>query len=133
MTADAAARLSRAARSGEARARAAEVHRRAAEVEAAAADCWTTLLAGCDSAGRRALGPRLRSLSEATSHYVGTRWWFSDGSAYRRRVASAQSQIEDAVTDGDGQEFAKAFVGYDHAMASAVVCAGRAARRPSGT
>ncbi|WP_199432693.1 hypothetical protein [Qaidamihabitans albus] len=122
--------MCRGATSGEARERAVTVHRRAQEAEAAAARCWTALLAGCDSAGRDALGPRLRRLSEATSFYVGTRWWFRDGSAYRLRVATAQSHIEDAVTDGDGQEFAKAFVGYDHAMASAVVCA-RTAGPPS--
>ncbi|RZQ63568.1 hypothetical protein [Amycolatopsis suaedae] len=90
--------------------------------DAAATSCWTALLAG--RTGCRNLPPRLRQLSEATSLYVGTRWWFAEGSAHRKRVARAQNQIEDAVTDGDGQEFALAFVGYDHAMASAVVCAG---------
>nr|WP_245992869.1 hypothetical protein [Prauserella muralis] len=96
---------------------------RAEEVEAAAALCWTALLAGCEAGGRWELGPRLRRLSEATSQYAGTRWWFREGAVHRRRVASAQSRIEDAIADGDGQEFAAAFVGYDHAMASAVVCA----------
>nr|WP_243859254.1 hypothetical protein [Amycolatopsis arida] len=95
---------------------------RAEEADTAATHCWTALLAGCDTAGRWALGPRLRQLSEATSLYVGTRWWFTDGATYRRRVAQSQRHIEDAIADGDGQEFARAFVGYDHAMASAVVC-----------
>jgi hypothetical protein len=97
---------------------------RAREADASANACWTSLLAGRSSATRWGLDSRLRRLSEATSVYVGTRWWFSEGSAHRRRVAHAQVCIEEAVTEGDGQEFAKAFMGYDHAMASAVVAAG---------
>jgi hypothetical protein len=81
------------------------------------------LLAGCGPAGRWGLTPKLRQLSEATSEHVGTRWWATEGSSYRGRIARAQSRIEDAIADGDGQEFARALVGYDHAMASAVVCA----------
>lgn len=103
--------------------RAVTVRRRAAEADTAAADCWTALLAGCGSVGPAELVPRLRRLSEATSLYAGTRWWFTEGSAHRRRVALAQSQLEEAIADGDGGEFARAFIGYDHAMASAVVCA----------
>jgi hypothetical protein len=82
---------------------------------------WTALLADCRSSGRWGLGPRLRQLSEATSEHA--RWWSTDGSCHRSRIARAQSDIEDAIADGDGQEFARAFLGYDHAMASAVVCA----------
>ena len=99
------------------------VARQAVETDRAATDCWASLLAGCTSPGRWGLGPRLRQLSEATSQQVGTRWWSAEGAAYRRRVARAQAEIEDAIAEGDGQEFARAFVGYDHAMASAVVCA----------
>jgi hypothetical protein len=95
----------------------------AVETDNAATECWLALMAGCGS-GRGELGSRLRRLSEATSVHVGTRWWFTDGSSHRSRVARAQAHIEDAMVDGDGQEFARAFVGYDHAMASAVVCAG---------
>jgi exonuclease VII large subunit len=75
---------------------------------------------------RRDLGPQLRRLSEATSMQVGSRWWFADGAGHRKRVAGAQENLEEAIADGDGQEFALAFVGYDHAMASAVVCANSA-------
>jgi hypothetical protein len=96
---------------------------KAVETEIAAGECWTSLLAGCGTDGRWALGPRLRQLSEATSEHVGTRWWSTEGACHRGRIARAQSHIEDAIADGDGQEFARAFVGYDHAMASAVVCA----------
>jgi hypothetical protein len=96
---------------------------RAVETDRAAADCWASLLAGCTSTGRWGLGPRLRRLSEATSQEVGTRWWSAEGASHRRRVARAQAEIEDSIAEGDGQEFARAFVGYDHAMASAVVCA----------
>ncbi|WP_116047311.1 hypothetical protein [Amycolatopsis palatopharyngis] len=119
LTTEAALRLSR---TGPEHNRALVLRHRVAEADAAASRCWTALLAGCDSTARRSLGPRLRQLSEATSLYVGTRWWFNDGSAHRRRVAQSQVHIEDAIADGDGQEFAMAFIGYDHAMASAVVC-----------
>ncbi|MDQ7806127.1 hypothetical protein Q5425_20485 [Amycolatopsis sp. A133] len=98
----------------------------AVRTDRAAAECWTALLAGCGTAARRDLGPQLRRLSEATSMQVGSRWWFADGAGHRKRVAGAQENLEEAIADGDGQEFALAFVGYDHAMASAVVCANSA-------
>jgi hypothetical protein len=98
----------------------------AVRTDRAAAECWTALLAGCGTAARRDLGPQLRRLSEATSMQVGSRWWFADGAGHRRRVAGAQENLEEAIAEGDGQEFALAFVGYDHAMASAVVCANSA-------
>ncbi|MEU3273467.1 hypothetical protein ABZ639_21730 [Saccharomonospora sp. NPDC006951] len=124
MTRDAAARACQEERAEGAIA----VLRLAREVETAACDCWTALLAGCDAPARWGLSPRLRRLSEATSLYAGTKWWFAEGSVHRRKVAGAQSHVEDAVADGDGQEFAKAFIGYDNAMACAVVCA-QATRR----
>ena len=105
------------------RAQAAHVLCKTIETDTAATQCWTALLADCRSSGRWGLGPRLRQLSEATSEHVGTRWWSTDGSCHRSRIARARSDIEDAIADGDGKEFARAFVGYDHAMASAVVCA----------
>ena len=98
----------------------------AVRTDRAAAECWTALLAGCGTAARRDLGPQLRRLSEATSMQVGSRWWFAEGAGHRRRVAGAQENLEEAIAEGDGQEFALAFVGYDHAMASAVVCANSA-------
>jgi hypothetical protein len=97
------------------------VRRRADEVNRAAAHCWTALLGGCESTERRTLPSRLVALSEATSAYAGTRWWFGHGSAHRRRVVEAQSRISEAVREGDGAEFAEAFIGYDHAIATAVV------------
>ena len=104
----------------------------AVRTDRAAAECWTALLAGCHSAGRRDLGPQLRRLSEATSMQVGSRWWFAEGAGHRKRVAGAQENLEEAIADGDGQEFALAFVGYDHAMASAVVCANSVQARKVG-
>jgi hypothetical protein len=101
----------------------------AMRTDRAAAECWTALLAGCGTAARRDLGPQLRRLSEATSMQVGSRWWFAEGAGHRRRVAGAQENLEEAIADGDGQEFALAFVGYDHAMASAVVCANNPSRK----
>ncbi|WIX82003.1 hypothetical protein QRX50_15170 [Amycolatopsis carbonis] len=98
--------------------------------DSAASECWTALLAGCGTAARRQLGPQLRRLSEATSVHVGTRWWFDEGAEHRRRVAGAQETLEDAIADGDGQEFALAFVGYDNAMASALVCREQARNPP---
>ncbi|WP_410587664.1 hypothetical protein [Amycolatopsis sp. lyj-23] len=104
----------------------------AVRTDRAAAECWTALLAGCGTAARRDLGPQLRRLSEATSMQVGSRWWFAEGAGHRKRVAGAQENLEEAIADGDGQEFALAFVGYDHAMASAVVCANSVPARKVG-
>ncbi|WP_344686202.1 hypothetical protein [Saccharopolyspora taberi] len=97
------------------------VCRRAEEAESAATGCWAALLGGCESAERRGLPARLRALAEATTGYVGEPWWFGHGSVHRRRVAEAQLRINDAVREGDGAEFAEAFVGYDQAIATAVV------------
>lgn len=102
--------------------RAGAVRRRAEAADAAAAACWTALLAGCDSPARRALPGRLRELTEATSSYAGVHWWKGGGSVHRDRVAQAEVRIDEAVRDGDGEEFAEAFVGYDQAVATAVVC-----------
>jgi len=117
--------------SGSAAVRAMAVRRCAEEADVAAERCWTALLAGCDHADRWALTPRLRRLSEATSGYVGARWWAGDGVAHRRRVAQSQITISDAIADGDGQEFARAFIGYDHAVASTVVCANQHTGSPT--
>lgn len=103
---------------------------RAAAVAAdeAAAACWTALLAACDAPGRVELPIRLRELAEATCRHTGRERWFAEESTHRRRVTDAQLRIEDAVRDGDGEEFAEAFACYDQAMATAVVCAPGAAR-----
>lgn len=98
-----------------------EVRHCAAAADATAADCWAALLGGCESAERRSLPARLRELTDATSAYVGNGWWCGHGNAQRRKVVEAQSRIHDAVRDGDGAEFAEAFVGYDQAIATAVV------------
>ncbi|SHG32491.1 hypothetical protein [Streptoalloteichus hindustanus] len=89
------------------------VQRRAVEADSAAADCWLALLAGCDAPSRRALSSRLRALSEATTALAGPR--------SLRRVGEAQVRIDEAVRDGDGEEFAEALVGYDQVVATAVV------------
>jgi hypothetical protein len=96
------------------------VRRHAEAADEAAAECWTALLAGCNAPARRALPARLRELTEATSLYLGTRCWFSPGSPHRLRVTDAEAWITDAVRDGDGAEFAEAFVGYDQAVATAL-------------
>jgi hypothetical protein len=106
------------------RADAPEVLRHALLTDRAAAECWTVLLAGCELSTKRDLDAQLRKLSEATAEHVGTRWWFTDGAGHRKRVARAQENLVAAIAEGDGQEFALAFVGYDNAMAGAVVCAG---------
>ncbi|MFL6119993.1 sugar ABC transporter substrate-binding protein [Actinophytocola sp.] len=97
------------------------VSRRAREANAAAADCWVALLAGCDAPGCRNLPIRLRALSEATSDYAGMRWWLGRGSQHRHRVSRALERIEEAVAERDGADFAEAFVGYDQAVAAALV------------
>jgi hypothetical protein len=96
------------------------VRSRALSADQAAADCWLSLVAGCTS-GRQTLINRLRDLSEATSGYAGMRWWLGHGSVHRRRVADAEHRIDDAVREGDGAEFAEAFIGYDQAVATVVV------------
>ncbi|MEU5691574.1 sugar ABC transporter substrate-binding protein [Actinosynnema sp. NPDC020468] len=93
---------------------------RAEAADRAAAECWVSLVAGCTS-GRQTLINRLHDLSEATSGYAGTRWWLSHGSVHRRRVSEAEHRIDDAVREGDGAEFAEAFIGYDQAVATVVV------------
>jgi hypothetical protein len=97
-----------------------QVWRLAAEADGAAADCWVALLANCDSPGRRMLPDRLRALTAATASYAGTPWWYGSGSHLRRRVAEAEFQLVEAVRDGDGEDFAEAFVGYDQAVATTV-------------
>lgn len=96
-----------------------EVGRCAEAANSTAAGCWAALLGGCDSVQRRDLPGMLHALSRAACGYVGTGTWAV--SAHRRRVAEAQLRIDDAVRDGDGAEFAEAFVGYDQAIATAVV------------
>lgn len=108
------------------------VLRHVVEADATADACWASLLGGCASAKRWGLDKRLRQLSQATCEIAGKKWWFGDGAPHRRRVAHAQGRIEEAITDGDGPEFAAAFAGYDHAMATVVVAAAhhrRAAHR----
>jgi hypothetical protein len=93
----------------------------AEEANRAAADCWAAMLAGCDSSIRRALITRLNDLSEATSCYAGVHWWLGRGSLHRTRVVAAEVRIDEAVREGDGADFAEAFVGYDQAVATVVV------------
>ncbi len=100
------------------------VRRRAEEADTTAVTCWAALLGGCHPPARRDLPTQLTALAEATSRYVGTRWWSGDGAGHRRKVAQAQLRINDAVREGDGAEFAEAFVGYDQAIATAMVSVG---------
>lgn len=95
-----------------------EVRRCAEAADATAVGCWAALLGGCHSAERKDLSGRLRALVHATSGYVGPAWW--EASSQRRRVTEAQLRINDAVREGDGAEFAEAFIGYDQAVATAV-------------
>ena len=101
-------------------ARAQVVRRHAEAADDAAADCWTALLAGCNTPARRVLPTKLRELTEATSLYVGSHCWYGTGSPHRGRVSDAEARIIDAVRDSDGAEFAEAFAGYDQAVATAV-------------
>jgi hypothetical protein len=94
---------------------------RADDADAAAAECWAALLGGCDAPGARILPRRLRELAEATKAFAGTRWWLGVGSEHRYRVGRAQQRIEEAITERDGADFAEAFVGYDQAVATALV------------
>jgi len=102
------------------RARAQVVRRHAEAADAAAADCWTAMLAGCDTPARRVLASKLHELTEATSLYLGSHCWYGTGSPHRGRVTEAETRIVDAVRDSDGAEFAEAFAGYDQAVATAL-------------
>lgn len=127
---DAANLVARAAAGGPTRATAQVVRRHAEVADALAAECWTALLAGCQTQARQVLPQRLRELTEATANCVGTRQWFLASSPHRHRVAGAQARIADAVREGDGAEFAEAFAGYDQAVATAVASVGcRAGQR----
>lgn len=97
------------------------VRRKATEANSAAAECWVALLGGCDAPGAKALPRRLRELAEATSMFAGLRWWQGDGAQHRHRVGRSQQRIEEALAERDGEEFAEAFVGYDQAVATALV------------
>jgi hypothetical protein len=97
------------------------VWRHADAADAAAKECWTALLAGCDSPVRRVLVTKLHELTTAASLHLGIRCWFDAASPHRQRVSDAEARIVEAVRDGDGAEFAEAFVGYDQAVATAVV------------
>lgn len=97
------------------------VHHCALRLNSAAADCWAALLAGCDAPGRRDLPGRLRELTGATSAYAGAMWWNGEGSSHRGRIARAQDRIVEAVAERDGPDFVEAFVGYDQAIATALV------------
>ena len=97
------------------------IQRSAAQADADASECWSALLGGCDSPGRRELPHRLRQLSDAIAFYAGSAWWYGDGSRHRVRITSARERIEEATAERDGAEFAEAFIGYDEAVATAVV------------
>lgn len=103
-----------------AKARAQLVRRHGEAAELAAADCWTALLAGCQTPARRVLPATLHELTEATALYLGTHCWYGATSPHRGRVTAAEARITEAVRDGDGAEFAEAFAGYDQAVATAV-------------
>ncbi|WP_018683956.1 hypothetical protein [Actinokineospora enzanensis] len=101
--------------------RAQVVQATARRADSAAAECWAALLAGCDAPGRHQLPGRLRELSEATSAYAGHSWWQTAGACHRGRIDRARARIEEAVAERDGADFAEAFVGYDQAVATALV------------
>ncbi|MDX3658666.1 hypothetical protein PV646_15275 [Streptomyces sp. ID05-26A] len=81
----------------------------------AAADCWTAMVGDCDTTGRRTLILTLHDLSEAT--VISGRAAIG-GMVQYRRVTEAEALIDEAVREGDGEEFAEALVGYDLAVAT---------------
>lgn len=103
------------------RAAAGVVHQCAELVEEAAARCWRALLGGRDSPASRALPGRLRTLSEALAGYTGSGWWHGVGTAHRRRVSAEEQRVLAALQIGDAARFAAAFIGYDRALATAVI------------
>jgi hypothetical protein len=121
LTLSAASALSNAVRTLASRTSIDAVCRSADDADAAAAECWAALLGGCDAPGSRILPRRLRELAEATKTFAGAQWWHGAGSEHRHRVGRAQQRIEEAITERDGADFAEAFVGYDQAVATALV------------
>ncbi|GLZ41215.1 sugar ABC transporter substrate-binding protein [Actinokineospora sp. NBRC 105648] len=91
----------------------------ARRADAAAAECWAALLAGCDAPGRHQLPNRLRELSRATAAFAGEQWWQT--TCHPARIDGARTEIEEAVAERDGADFAEAFIGYDQAVATALV------------
>ncbi len=107
------------------------IHTAALRADAAAAECWAALLAGCDAPGRRQLPWRLRELADETLMYAGPAWWNGAGFGHRTRIGQARVRLEEAVSERDGAEFAEAFVGYDQAVATALVRAHNTTRMTS--
>lgn len=114
-----------------ARVRAGTVRRCAEAADFTADGCWNALLGGCRSADRALLPVRLHALVDATTTYLGPKWWYGSGSPYRRKVTEAWIRIDDAVHEGDGAEFARAFIGYDQAIATAMVSARSTVESPT--
>ncbi|SDD01401.1 sugar ABC transporter substrate-binding protein [Actinokineospora iranica] len=90
-----------------------DVHTTARRADAAAADCWTALLAGCDTPGKQQLPHRLTDLSNATTAYTR-------GACDHGKIHRAQARIVEAAADRDGADFAEAFISYDQAVATAL-------------
>lgn len=108
-----------------------EVRRRLGAAHLAARGCWAALLGGCDSPDRKVLPDRLRALSEATTIFVrahhGAYDAYSPGPSFavanQHRASRAERRIDDAVRDGDGAEYAEAFIDYDQAVAAVFLSA----------
>lgn len=96
---------------------------RAWAAEYAAEASWHALLGDCGHARRRRLSGDLRQLSEAAGEHTGGAWWGGPGSAHRARLAEFELLVAEALSDGDGEEFAEACAGYDAALAQALVTA----------
>lgn len=93
-------------------------------VELDARVAWQCLLGDPDRSVRGDLAVDLRRLSLAVGGFVGADRWNADGRMHRDRVTGYQLWLEAALAEGDGAGFARAFAGYDEAVARAVAGAG---------
>jgi hypothetical protein len=103
---------------------------RAWAAERAAALGWRALLGG-RSCPERGVTDRLRLLSEAAGQGPGGQWWSEGGIRQRARLAAFEVWVGEALSEGDGGEFAEACAGYDAALAHGMARATE--RHRSGT
>jgi hypothetical protein len=99
-------------------------------VELDAQVAWASLLDDPDRPVGTGLAVALRRLSPAVGGFVGAEWWDGGGRPHRDRVAGYQLWLEEALVEGDGAGFARAFAGYDEALARAIGARLTAARAP---
>jgi hypothetical protein len=93
----------------------------ARRAEHVAWDTWQALLGSCDRPHRTEFTTGLRRLTLAVGVFVGDDWSSGVCGGHRDRIARYQWWLEEALSDGNGAEFAEAFARYDDALARTVL------------